>query len=264
MADDIPESHPRYRSLLARRLLTEATADGLLAESALIAHGRGEAFDYLLGERTTSSAHQAIGEAAARLLVAESPVLSVNGNTVALAADQMLGCAAVLGCPIEVNIYYRTPERMSALLERLDERRQAVMRADPPDGWAKGSESWKAAVLAVPILGENADGHIPGLEGPRAACSRDGIMQADVVFVPLEDGDRCEALITAGKQVLVVDLNPLSRTAHTATVTIVDELTRVLEELLPLLLVGTGSPDSKWNNSAILQDALDEIRSGTA
>ena len=264
MADDIPESHPRYRSLLARRLLTEATADGLLAESALIAHGRGEAFDYLLGERTTSSAHQAIGEAAARLLAAESPVLSVNGNTVALAADQMLGCAAVLACPIEVNIYYRTPERMSALLERLEERRLAVMRAEPPDGWTEGSEAWKAAMLAVPVLGEDADGHIPGLEGPRAACSRDGIMQADVVFVPLEDGDRCEALIAAGKQVLVVDLNPLSRTAHTATVTIVDELTRVLEELLPLLLAGTGSPDADWDNDAILQDALDEIRSGTA
>ena len=264
MADDIPESHPRYRSLLARRLLTEATADGLLAESALIAHGRGEAFDYLLGERTTSSAHQAIGEAAARLLAAESPVLSVNGNTVALAADQMLGCAAVLGCPIEVNIYYRTPERMSALLERLEERRLAVMRAEPPDGWTEGSEAWKAAMLAVPVLGEDVDGHIPGLEGPRAACSRDGIMQADVVFVPLEDGDRCEALIAAGKQVLVVDLNPLSRTAHTATVTIVDELTRVLEELLPLLLAGTGSPDADWDNDAILQDALDEIRSGTA
>jgi 4-phosphopantoate--beta-alanine ligase len=264
MADDIPESHPRYRSLLARRLLTEAAADGLLAESALIAHGRGEAFDYLLSERTTSSAHQAIGEAAARLLAAESPVLSVNGNTVALAADQMLGCAAVLGCPIEVNIYYRTPERMSALLERLEERRQAVMRAEPPDGWTEGSEAWKAAMLAVPVLGEDVDGHIPGLEGPRAACSRDGIMQADVVFVPLEDGDRCEALIAAGKQVLVVDLNPLSRTAHTATVTIVDELTRVLEELLPLLLAGTGSPDADWDNDAILQDALDEIRSGTA
>jgi 4-phosphopantoate--beta-alanine ligase len=264
MADEIPESHPRYRSLLARRLLTEAAAEGLLAESALIAHGRGEAFDYLLGERTTTSAHQAIGEAAARLLAAGSPVLSVNGNTVALAADQMLGCAAVLGCPIEVNIYYRTPERMSALLVRLAERKLAVMRADPPDGWAEGGEAWKAAVLAVPLLGDAADGHIPGLEGPRAACSRDGIMQADVVFVPLEDGDRCEALIAAGKQVLVVDLNPLSRTARAATVTIVDELTRVLEELLPLLLAGTGSPDADWNNDAILQDALDEIRSGTA
>ena len=152
MADDIPESHPRYRSLLARRLLTEAAADGLLAESALIAHGRGEAFDYLLGERTTASAHRAIGEATARLLAAESPVLSVNGNTVALSADQMLGCAAVLGCPIEVNIYYRTPERMSALLVRLAERKLAVMRADPPDGWAEGGEAWKAAVLAVPLL----------------------------------------------------------------------------------------------------------------
>ncbi len=233
MADDIPQSHPRYRSLLARRLLTEAAADGLLAESALIAHGRGEAFDYLLGERTIASARQAIDESAARLLTAESPVLSVNGNTVALAADQMLSCAAVLDCPIEVNIYYRTPERMIALLKRLEERRQAVMQSGPPNGWSEGDGAWKAAVNAVPILGENADGRIPGLEGPRAACSGDGIIQADVVFVPLEDGDRCEALIAAGKQVIVVDLNPLSRTAHTATVTIVDELTRVLEELLP-------------------------------
>ena len=264
MADDIPQSHPRYRSLLARRLLTEAAADGLLAESALIAHGRGEAFDYLLGERTIASARQAINESAARLLTAESPVLSVNGNTVALAADQMLSCAAVLDCPIEVNIYYRTPERMIALLKRLGERRQAVMQSRPPDGWSEGDDAWKAAVNAVPILGENADGRIPGLEGPRAACSSDGIIQADVVFVPLEDGDRCEALIAAGKQVIVVDLNPLSRTAHTATVTIVDELTRVLEELLPLLLAGGNSPDKDWNNDAILQDAVDEIRSGTA
>ena len=202
MADDIPQSHPRYRSLLARRLLTEAAADGLLAESALIAHGRGEAFDYLLGERTIASARQAINESAARLLTAESPVLSVNGNTVALAADQMLSCAAVLDCPIEVNIYYRTPERMIALLKRLGERRQAVTQSRPPDGWSEGDDAWKAAVNAVPILGENADGRIPGLEGPRAACSSDGIIQADVVFVPLEDGDRCEALIAAGKQVM--------------------------------------------------------------
>ena len=134
---EIPESHPRRSSLLARQKLVDAAAEGLLADSAMIAHGRGEAFDYLLGERTTASAHRAIGEATARLLSAGSPVLSVNGNTVALAADQMLGCAAVLGCPIEVNIYYRTPERMSALLVRLAERKLAGMRADPPDGWAE-------------------------------------------------------------------------------------------------------------------------------
>ena len=32
-------------------------------------------------------------------------------------------CAAVLECPIEVNIYYRTPERMTALLSKLNEQK---------------------------------------------------------------------------------------------------------------------------------------------
>ena len=45
---EIPDSHPRKASLLARAKLTEAAAEGLLAQSAMIAHGRGEAFDYLL------------------------------------------------------------------------------------------------------------------------------------------------------------------------------------------------------------------------
>ena len=65
---EIPDSHPRKASLLARAKLTEAASQGLLAESALIAHGRGEAFDYLLGEKTSKSASLAIRETAARLL----------------------------------------------------------------------------------------------------------------------------------------------------------------------------------------------------
>ncbi|HJM19376.1 MAG TPA: hypothetical protein QF802_02850, partial [Candidatus Thalassarchaeaceae archaeon] len=60
---DIPRSHPRYNSLMGRKLLTDAAAEGLLADSALIAHGRGEAFDYLLGEATCDSALKAIKQA---------------------------------------------------------------------------------------------------------------------------------------------------------------------------------------------------------
>ncbi len=45
---DIPASHPRRASLLRRKSLVDAAKLGLLADSALIAHGRGEAFDYLL------------------------------------------------------------------------------------------------------------------------------------------------------------------------------------------------------------------------
>ncbi|GIS44770.1 MAG: hypothetical protein Ct9H90mP16_18400 [Candidatus Poseidoniales archaeon] len=114
---EVPESHPRFASLMARKKLTEAAAAGLLADSALIAHGRGEAFDYLLQERTCDAARQAIRVCAASLASAKSPVISVNGNTVALAGPELLACAAVLECPIEVNIYYRTPERMTALLK---------------------------------------------------------------------------------------------------------------------------------------------------
>ena len=45
-------SHPRYRSLLMRHRLEVAAKKGMLADSAMIAHGRGEAYDYLLGETT--------------------------------------------------------------------------------------------------------------------------------------------------------------------------------------------------------------------
>ena len=128
---EVPESHPLFASLMARKKLTEAAAAGLLADSALIAHGRGEAFDYLLQERTCDAARQAIRVCAASLASAKSPVISVNGNTVALAGPELLACAAVLECPIEVNIYYRTPERMTALLSKLDEQKVEAGRKYP-------------------------------------------------------------------------------------------------------------------------------------
>ncbi|MGA7075293.1 MAG: phosphopantothenate/pantothenate synthetase family protein, partial [Halobacteriota archaeon] len=65
----------------------------------------------------------------------------------------------------------------------------------------------------------------------RAKVDKQGIFKADVVFAPLEDGDRAQALTQLGKVVLTVDLNPLSRTAVTSTVTIVDEVTRAMKNL---------------------------------
>lgn len=58
--------------------------------------------------------------------------------------------------------------------------------------------------------------------------SCEGIYKADVVLVPLEDGDRTEALRKMGKTVVAIDLNPLSRTSQTASITIVDNVTRAL------------------------------------
>ena len=63
---EIPESHPRRKSLISRKTIVNATKQGLLADSAMIAHGRGEAFDYLLGEKTSEIAKLSIKESAAR------------------------------------------------------------------------------------------------------------------------------------------------------------------------------------------------------
>ena len=71
----------------------------------------------------------------------------------------------------------------------------------------------------------------------------------------MEDGDRCEALIALGKEVLVIDLNPLSRTARKATVTIVDEVSRASKLLLEEIS-NVESEDSSWDNDTVLVDAL--------
>ena len=63
-----------------------------------------------------------------------------------------------------------------------------------------------------------------------------GIAIADTVFVPLEDGDRTEALIRMGKKVIAVDLNPLSRTAVHATICIVDNVVRAIPILIQTIL----------------------------
>jgi 4-phosphopantoate--beta-alanine ligase len=235
-------SHPRYRSLLMRHRLEVAAKKGMLADSALIAHGRGEAYDYLLGETTIPSSDFATRVALDSLVSATHPVLSVNGNVVALAGDEMLRLADKLDCPLEVNIFYRTRERMDALLSDLNERKERLG-------------------VDVEILGANPDATIPGLKGPRAKCESRGILQADVLLVPLEDGDRCEALVAMGKTVIVIDLNPLSRSSQRGTITIVDELTRCLENMLTMDVRDSISIDS-YNHQHSLQAALDAIVEG--
>ncbi|MDP6363303.1 MAG: phosphopantothenate/pantothenate synthetase [Candidatus Poseidoniia archaeon] len=238
---EIPRDHHRYCSLLAREKLV--AAGDLVAGAGLIAHGRGEAFDYLLGERTTAPARRAIAAAAKLLVNAERPVISVNGNVVALAAESIAELAAAIPAQVEVNLFHRTPERVSGLVD--------LMAAD-----------------GVVALGAKPDFQIPGLSSERGKCCRAGIGTADVVLVPLEDGDRCQALVDMGKTVISIDLNPLSRTARAAHVTIVDEL----ERALPLLVGATrssrgekstgsggGGKGSKFNNKTNLEETINII-----
>ena len=222
-----PKDHPRYKSLLAREKLVDASE--FVAKQGLIAHGRGEAFDYLLGEQTCLPALSAIKAAASALIEAKNPVISVNGNVVALAAIEVARLSEISGAKVEVNLFHRTPERVAGLTKMMKK-------------------------VGIDALGANADDKIPGLSSERAKCCSDGIGSADVVLVPLEDGDRCEALVKMGKKVITIDLNPLSRTAQTAHITIVDELTRCLPLLSDFVKEKNGL--DSFNNKQCLTDVL--------
>lgn len=203
----IPESHPRFASLMGRERLVEGVEEGFVAPQGLIAHGRGEAFDYLMGEATSSVAKRQLEAGAAAFVVAERPVISVNGNVAALCPGEVAGLQEATRARVEVNLFHRSDERVAKIEERLVEH---------------GCRD---------VLGGDPDDRIPGLEGDRALVASEGIGGADCVLVPLEDGDRTEALVAAGKRVVAIDLNPLSRTAKRASVTIVDEVSRALPAL---------------------------------
>jgi len=216
----VPKSHPRYLSLTTRDRLVEGWEKGLVVTQGLIAHGRGEAFDYLLGEVTVEEARWAERSAACRLILAERPVISVNGNVGALVPKEVADLSNLLECPVEVNIFHRTEERVARLA--------AVLRENG----------------CYEVLGEEPDAKLEGLDHARALCASKGIFSADVVLVPLEDGDRCQALKAAGKDVITIDLNPLSRTSKAADITIVDNLIRAMPNLISevkVLKEGIGS-----------------------
>ncbi len=67
-----------------------------------------------------------------------------------------------------------------------------------------------------------------------------------------------EALVNLGKKVIAIDLNPLSRTARTAHVTIVDELTRCL----PLLIAAVNRKppmNNEFDNEKNLTEVMELI-----
>ncbi len=208
---EIPPSHPRYHSLIIRERIVQGMKDGIVAEAGLIAHGRGEAFDYLMNERSLPEALDAERAAAFRLRDAANPVISVNGNTVVLSPGEIVELAQLTGSVIEVNLFHRTDARISLITGVLE------------------------AAGATDVLGRKADGRIPGLDHERGKCSIRGIMKADVILVPLEDGDRAQALKDMEKFVICIDLNPLSRTSRTSDISIVDEVSRALRNMIGFL-----------------------------
>lgn len=239
---EIPKDHPRYESLLAREKVVAGVKMGITSVQGLIAQGRGESFDYLIGERSIESALHAERAAVAALLLARNPVISVNGNVAALTPDKVVALADIIGARIEVNLFHRTEPRVHLIIEQLK---------------ANGASE---------VLGKNPDATLE-LSHARRLVESKGIYSADVVLVPLEDGDRCEKLVEMGKTVITIDLNPLSRTSRTATISIVDDLTRALgnmvkfswemkreskDELVKLI--------TTYDNKKVLSEAISEIQ----
>lgn len=222
---NIPSNHPRAKSLEIRELLVSGFTSGLVVSEGLIAHGRGEAFDYLLGEKTSSYAFDAIKAAGSLLLLAERPVISVNGNTAALCPKDIVELAYETRSLLEVNLFYRTKNREILIAEILKKNGANI-------------------VLGV---GQKKFVKIPELTSNRRHIDPEGIFLADVVFVPLEDGDRTQALINMHKKVITIDLNPISRSSQTATISIIDNIVRSIPEL-----VKTSKQLKQMNKSSLL------------
>ena len=240
---NIPKSHPRYGSLRTRDLIVEGVKGGITSIHGLIAHGRGEAFDYLIGEKTNDFAKKAIEAAAATLLIAQHPVISVNGNTAALVPKELVELSELIDAPLEVNIFHISGQRELKIKNCL--KKHGAKNILLPD------KKYKMRFL----------------DSNRKYANPGGILKADVVFVPLEDGDRTEALIKNNKKVITIDLNPLSRTAQKATITIVDNIIRAMP-LLNKTIMQCKKYDkirlkqilNNYNNKKILNDAIKTIR----
>ena len=239
----IPKSHPRYTSLRTRNLIVKGVKKGIASMHGIIAHGRGEAFDYLLGEKTNEFAEESIGAAAALMLLAKKPVISVNGNTAALAPKELARLSNLVQAPLEVNVFHPSKKRELKIKSHL--------------------KKYGAKMVLLP----DKNYKIRFLESNRKYASPEGILKADVVFVPLEDGDRAEALIKSGKKVITVDLNPLSRTAQKATITIVDNIVRAMPLLISSIREYRKYDKNKlkeilknYDNKKFLEESISSLR----
>jgi 4-phosphopantoate---beta-alanine ligase len=212
MIHKIPQTHPRASSLIIREKLVDGFRNGIVVPHGLIAHGRGEAFDYLLGEKTTKYAYEAEKAAVCLLLLSSKSIISVNGNTAVLCAKDLVTLSNVTKSRIEINLFHKSRARTNAIA--------SILRKED----------------AFDLLGldNKLKTIIRGISSNRKYVDKDGIMNSDTIFLALEDGDRTESLVRMGKKVISVDLNPLSRTAIASDITIIDNIVRAIPNMVKI------------------------------
>lgn len=247
MHNNIPTDHPRFISLKVREKLVDGFKAGIVIPQGLLAHGRGEAFDYLLGENTTPNALYAEKAACCLLLISKLPVISVNGNTAALCSREIVELSKLAGASLEVNLFHQSQRRSHLVAKTLIEN-----GADQVLGLHSATKSI-----------------VNGISSNRRFVDASGIARADTVLLALEDGDRSQALRSQGKNVISVDLNPLSRTAQASSITIVDNLIRAVPNMVNLAkeLCGREKSElmkivSEFDNKTNLKYSTEAIRNG--
>lgn len=212
MIHKIPQTHPRASSLIIREKLIDGFRNGIVVPQGLIAHGRGEAFDYLLGEKTTKYAYEAEKAAVCLLLLSNNSIISVNGNTTVLCAKDLVTLSNVTKSGIEVNLFHKSRARTNAIA--------SILR--------------KEDAFDVLGLDNKSKTVIKRVSSNRKYVDKNGIMNSDTIFLALEDGDRTESLVRMGKKVISVDLNPLSRTAMASNITIIDNIVRAIPNMVKI------------------------------
>ena len=212
MIHKISLSHPRASSLFIREKLVDGFKKRIVVPQGLIAHGRGEAFDYLLGEKTTKYAYEAEKVAVCLLLLSNKSIISVNGNMAALCAKDIVTLSNATKSKIEINLFHKSKTRSSAIAMIL--RKEDALKV-------LGAESKSKTI-------------IKGISSNRKFVDKFGIMQSDTIVVAIEDGDRTESLVRMGRKVISIDLNPLSRTAIASDVTIVDNIVRAIPNMIKI------------------------------
>lgn len=212
MIHKIPQTHPRASSLIIREKLVDGFRNGIVVPQGLIAHGRGEAFDYLLGEKTTKYAYEAEKAAVCLLLLSKTSIISVNGNTAVLCSKDLVTLSNVTKSRIEVNLFHKSRARTNAIASLLR----------------------KEDAFDVLGLDNKSKTIIKRVSSNRKYVDKDGIMNSDTIFLALEDGDRTESLVRMGKKVISVDLNPLSRTAIASNITIIDNIVRAIPNMVKI------------------------------
>ncbi|BDC35366.1 MAG: phosphopantothenate/pantothenate synthetase [Candidatus Methanoliparum thermophilum] len=182
---------------------------GITSVNGLLSEGRGEIFDILMNKRLSIHSIRSIEVSVAQLLLAKNPVISVNGNTAVIVPKELIELSNTINAPLEVNLFYRSEERVKNVVEYLKKNGADVVLG-------AGDQTVR----------------LEEIEHARGLVDERGIKVADTILVALEDGDRAEKLISMGKKIIAIDLNPFSRTANMASITIVGNVLDVIPAMI--------------------------------